>query len=316
MVIEKNDAVHNCFTSEGWDHGRIARTRLCAILISDLISDMAEPRRRAGRIPSEVRPVGELERRRLEPNMLPNVDNIGRFAVFLDLDGTVTDIAERPDEVRVDAPTLELLKALDRACGHALAVVSGRDIEMLDRMLHPLVLAAAGVHGLQRRDSAGGLHLAAESAELQSVVDAMKEAIGDEPGVVIESKRGAVALHYRQRPELEERCRRLVESIVRRRADLETLPGKMVFEIRLQGSDKGDVIEAFLREEPFVGRTPIFAGDDVTDEVGFAIVNSRGGLSIKVGGNSTLARFRAADRHELHDWLTALARAPREERVG
>lgn len=248
--------------------------------------------------------------------MLPNVDDIGRFAIFLDFDGTVAELADRPDAVRVDAATLRLLEALAETADHALAVISGRDIDVVDRMLHPLVLPVAGVHGLQRRDAAGRLHsTASEPSELGSVVDAIREAIGGEPGALIETKTGAVALHYRLRPELERRCRDIVESIVRSRPDLELLRGKMVFEIRLHGSDKGDVIEAFLDEEPFIGRTPIFAGDDVTDEVGFAIVNARGGVSIKVGESTTLARFRAANRGELHAWLTALTRAPRKERL-
>lgn len=248
--------------------------------------------------------------------MLPSIDDIGRFAIFLDFDGTVVEIADRPDAVRVDASTIRLLEALGERTDHALAVVSGRDIAIVDRMLHPLVLPAAGVHGLQRRDAAGKLHLTAmEPAELDSAVLFIEEAIGREPGVVVETKTGAVALHYRSRPELERRCRDIVESIVWRRSDLQLMQGKMVFEIRLQGSDKGDVIEAFLAEPPFSGRTPIFAGDDVTDEVGFAIVNARGGVSIKIGESSTLARFRAANVRELHAWLAALAHEPRKERV-
>lgn len=248
--------------------------------------------------------------------MLPSIDEIGRFAIFLDFDGTVVEIADRPDAVRVDVATIRLLEALSEAADHALAVVSGRDIAVVDRMLHPLVLPVAGVHGLQRRDAAGKLHRAAlEPSELASAVISVEEAIGREPGVFIETKTGAVALHYRLRPELERRCRDIAERIVWRQPDLQLMQGKMVFEIRQQGSDKGDVIEAFLAEPPFKGRTPIFAGDDITDEIGFAIVNARGGMSIKIGESSTLARFRAADVRELHAWLSELAREPRKERV-
>lgn len=248
--------------------------------------------------------------------MLPNVDDIGRFALFLDLDGTVAEIAERPEAARVDIATVELLCALRRAAGEALAVVSGRDIAVIDRILSPLRLPVAGVHGLQRRDAAGRMHRTAEtSAELDSVIRAIEAEVGGEDGVVFERKAGAVALHYRLRPELEARCRAAAERATRERPDLEILPGKKVFEIRLQGADKGDVIEAFLKEAPFRGRTPIFAGDDVTDEVGFAAVNAAGGLSIKVGTNATLARYRAADLPELHLWLAELARASQAERA-
>ncbi|PWB81943.1 MAG: trehalose-phosphatase [Methylocystaceae bacterium] len=249
--------------------------------------------------------------------MLPSIDEIGRYAVFLDFDGTVVELADHPDAVRVDVATVRLLEALGDRVGRALAVISGRDIDVVDKMLHPLVLPVAGVHGLQRRDAAGRLHRAAlDPAELGSIYLLIEEAIGKERGVFIERKVGAVALHYRLRPELERRCRDIVESVIWRRPELQLLQGKMVFEIRLDGADKGDVIEAFLHEPPFAGRTPIFAGDDVTDEAGFAVVNARGGISIKIGANSTLARFRAADVRELHAWLSALAHEPREERVG
>lgn len=248
--------------------------------------------------------------------MLPSIEDIGPFAIFLDFDGTLVELADRPDAVRVDEATLALLEALRARADHALAVVSGRDIAVVDSMLRPLVLPVAGVHGLQRRDAAGRLHCVAfEACELASVALSLEEQIGGEPGVVIEIKTGAVALHYRQRPELELRCRQIVETMLRRRPDLELMHGKMVFEIRAQGSDKGDVIEAFLQEPPFRGRTPIFAGDDLTDEVGFAIVNARGGISIKIGESSTLARFRAASVHELHLWLAELSRAPGDEQV-
>jgi trehalose 6-phosphate phosphatase len=248
--------------------------------------------------------------------MLPNVDDIGRFALFLDLDGTVAEIAERPDAVQVDAATIALLDALRRAAGDALAVVSGRDVAVIDALLEPLRLPVAGVHGLQRRDASGRMHRTGDAAaDLDSLVRAIETDLGDEPGVIVERKTGAVALHYRLRPELEARCRAIAERAVSARPEFEILPGKMVFEMRQQGGDKGDVIEAFLKEAPFRGRTPIFAGDDVTDEVAFAAVNALGGLSIKVGRSATLARYRAADLHELHRWLAELARASQAERA-
>jgi trehalose 6-phosphate phosphatase len=184
--------------------------------------------------------------------------------------------------------------------------------------LHPLVLPVAGVHGLQRRDAAGALHRAAvDPVDIASIVEALRAAIGAETGLLVEEKTGAVALHYRLRPDCAQRCREIAEAVVRGRSDIELLPGKMVYEIRTEGADKGDVIEAFLKEAPFAGRRPVFAGDDATDEVGFAIVNARGGVSIKVGAcATTLARFRAATLHELHQWLGELARAGRKERVG
>lgn len=249
--------------------------------------------------------------------MLPNIDDIRRYAIFLDLDGTIVELADHPDAVHVDVATLRLLKTLRDKSDRALAVISGRDIEVVDRLLHPLVLPVAGVHGLQRRDASGKLHqIAVERPSLGPIGLILDEAIGDEPGIFVERKTGAVALHFRLRPDLEQRCRDIVEEIVPRRPDLCLLRGKMVFEIKLDGNDKGSVIDAFLNEPPFSGRTPIFAGDDVTDEVGFSTVNARDGISIKIGENSTVARFRAENVYELRDWLGDLADDPRTECAG
>lgn len=248
--------------------------------------------------------------------MLPDLDDIGRCAIFLDLDGTIAELADHPDAVRVEPATLRLLERLRDKTGHALAVISGREIAAVDRLLRPLALPVAGVHGLQRRDAAGRLHIVAQDASpLRRVAALVEKAIGEEPGVVIEKKQGAVALHFRQRPELEPRCRTIAETAVNQRPSLRLLCGKMVFEIKLEGADKGVVIDAFLREAPFSGRLPIFAGDDVTDEVGFEAVNARGGISVKIGDGASAARFRAKSLHELREWFEELAGDPARERA-
>ncbi len=238
--------------------------------------------------------------------MLPSINNLERYAIFLDLDGTIVELVEHPDAVRVEASTLRLLEMLRHRSGSALAVISGREIASIDLLLRPLILPVAGVHGLQRRDAAGFVHLH-ETSDIRPVTYVLEKVIGEESGVIIEQKPGAVALHYRLRPDLERRCCEIVEEVVGRRPDLRLVHGKMVFEILQKGADKGSVIEAFLSEPPFLGRKPIFAGDDVTDESGFASVNAVDGVSIKIGADKTAARFRARDVGELHDWLCKLA---------
>ncbi|MBI1868035.1 MAG: trehalose-phosphatase [Methylocystis sp.] len=248
--------------------------------------------------------------------MSPIIEDIRHYAIFLDLDGTIVELSDRPDAVHVDASTLQLLKALRDKTNRALAVISGRDIDVIDRLLHPLVLPVAGVHGLRRRDATGALHpMAPERDDLASTAFLAEATIGKEPGIVVERKAGAVAVHFRLRPDLERRCRDIVEELLRRRPDLRLLPGKMVFEIALHGNDKGSAIAAFLKEPPFAGRTPIFAGDDITDEVGFSVVNACHGVSIKIGANSTAARHRIETVYEFLDWLGELAGAPRTERA-
>ncbi len=246
--------------------------------------------------------------------MLPIIANLARYAIFLDFDGTLVAIADRPNDVRVGGSVSRRIESLSRKTEQALAVVSGREIAAIDQLLLPLKLPIAGVHGLERRDSAGRLHTSAiNGSAFAAIASAIRGAIGAEPGIFIEIKPGAVALHFRLRPELESRCCDIVDGLMRERIDLVMLRGKMVFEIRQSGPNKGTAIEAFLGEPPFAGRIPIFAGDDVTDEEGFAVVNAHSGISIKIGPEPTIARHRAANAHEFQDWLDHLAFASCKE---
>jgi trehalose 6-phosphate phosphatase len=246
-------------------------------------------------------------------HMLPSIDNLGQYCIFLDLDGTLVDIEDRPDDVSVDPATLRFIERLRDHVGRALAIISGRDIHVIDRLLYPLVLPVAGVHGLQRRDAAGRLHSPTiDQSAVEAIAALVESAFLSEPGVVIERKTGAVAIHYRLRPDFEKRCRAVAQKIVSDRADLNLISGKMVCEIRLHGNNKGGVISSFLEERPFKGRRPIFAGDDVTDEAGFLSVNDCGGISIKIGEDLTAARYRAANILELRNWFDGLITPPGE----
>lgn len=245
---------------------------------------------------------------------LPPLDDIERYAIFLDFDGTIVEIEQHPEAVRMEASTVELLRALRERLRGALAIISGREIAVVDRFLRPLRLPVAGVHGLQRRDAYGELHTRA-TFDLNPTIIMLEKRFADAPGVVIEPKRGAIAVHYRLRPELERECRAAVEQIVENNPKLRLLRGKMVWEIAQAGSDKGGAISAFLSEPPFKGRIPLFAGDDVTDEAGFLVVNARGGVSIKIGDGKSAAKYSAANVRELKNWLGAFA-FENEERAG
>jgi trehalose 6-phosphate phosphatase len=243
--------------------------------------------------------------------MLPSIADLGAYCIFLDFDGTLVGIADRPDDVRIDPALLHVIEALRDKVGRALALVSGRDIHVIDRLLYPLVLPVAGVHGLQRRDAAGKLHSPMIDRDVVEAIAARVEAAFPlEPGVVIERKTGAVAIHFRLRPDFEKQCHALAHKIVGGAPDLHMITGKMVCEIRLQGNDKGGVIATFLEERPFKGRRPIFIGDDVTDESGFIAVNACGGVSIKIGEGPTAAIYRVANIAELRRWLEVLAATP------
>jgi len=230
------------------------------------------------------------------------------WALFLDVDGTVLKIAPRPDAVEVSGSLRAILDRLRPLLGGALALVSGRTIADLDYLFAPLRLPAAGLHGLERRDARGRMCREHTAADLGEIRMALGKFALDHPGVMVEDKTHAVAVHYRQAPKAKSKLRAEVRRLTEPRPDLQILDGKMVFEIRPHGVDKGTAIKAFLAEPPFVGRLPIFLGDDVTDEDGFAIVNDLGGHSIRVGGKAkTAARFRLRNVAAVIDWLEWLA---------
>ena len=179
---------------------------------------------------------------------------------------------------------------------------------MVDGFLAPLRLATAAEHGSIRRDASG--HVYADTRSLQAVIavgDALTGFVEDNAGLLLERKQTSVALHYRQRPELKETCRTAVEEAVADNDGLVILPGKMVYEVRPKGCDKGVAVTAFLDEPPFKGRLPVYMGDDVTDEDAFAVVNALGGASIKIDDGESQAQYRT-DREALFDWLAELVR--------
>lgn len=217
-------------------------------------------------------------------------------------------IARTPDAVEVNESLRIVLEKLRPLLGDALALVSGRTIADLDYLFGPLHLPAAGLHGIERRDARGSLHSEGKPVALDEIREALQAFATTYAGVVVEDKTHAIAVHYRQAPTVKAKARAEVRRLVAARPDLQILDGKMVFEIRPRGIDKGAAIEAFMGEPPFVGRTPIFIGDDITDEDGFTVVNDLGGHSIRVGGGAkTVARFRLPNVTAVIEWLNWLA---------
>ncbi|MEO3385886.1 trehalose-phosphatase [Mesorhizobium sp. CAU 1741] len=225
----------------------------------------------------------------------PPID-IRRTAFFLDFDGTLAEIVDDPDKAAISEANFAALQKLAEAADDAVAVVSGRSIAQLDRLLHPLRLPLAGVHGLERRTADGRLVNAPIDEDAQRTLQAGVKTFADaNPGLLAEAKPGSVALHYRMRPDLAAECARLADELARHDPRIEVVAGKMVFEIKLGALTKGDAISAFMEESPFRGRVPFFAGDDVTDETGFKVVNAMGGISLKVGSGKTFADHRVMD---------------------
>jgi trehalose 6-phosphate phosphatase len=243
---------------------------------------------------------------------LPEADP--SWAWFLDVDGTLIEIAHHPDAVSVGGRVLTTIGALARAASGALALISGRAVADLDRLFTPLHLPCAGQHGLERRDAAGRMHIAGgPSPALDLVRGELSRFTHTHPGSHVEDKGLAVALHYREVPQAAEEVLALGRDIARRYGDsLAIQPGKMVLEFRTPGADKGAAIAAFMAEAPFSGRRPVFIGDDVTDEAGFSEVNRRGGISVRIGEDAaTAATFRMADVTALIGWLNGEPHMPR-----
>lgn len=243
-----------------------------------------------------------------DPGRLPPLPAASAF--FLDVDGTLLAIATTPASVTVDPGLPRLLARLRDATGGALALISGRAIAALDRLFGSLRLPAAGQHGAERRDAAGGIHAhAIHASGLGEARAAARAFAGSHPGVLVEDKGLSLAVHFRQAPAAESALRARLEAVVAGSGgELALQPGKMVFEIKPAGRDKGTAIAEFMAELPFRDRFPVFIGDDVTDEYGFSMVNDLGGLSVKVGDGASCARARLAGVEEVRDWLEAYLR--------
>jgi trehalose 6-phosphate phosphatase len=223
--------------------------------------------------------------------------------LFLDFDGTLVDLAPQPEEIVVPPDLITLLQRIQQESNGALAIVSGRPLDQLDFFLAPLRLPAAGVHGAERR-TADGRILQQPVPDVHHLRERLLPLVESHPGLQLELKRGALALHYRHAAHLEQRCVETMMDALRHEPGFTLLHGKMVVEAKPH-INKGDAVAAFLHEAPFRGRRPVFIGDDVTDEAGFAIAQGEvfGGLGIKIGAGPSQALQRLADPAAVLDLL-------------
>jgi trehalose 6-phosphate phosphatase len=236
------------------------------------------------------------------------------IALFLDVDGTLLEIAPEPGAVHVPARLRRSLERLQSATGGALALVSGRALDQIDRLFAPLRLSAAGLHGLERRNLGFKIERATpDPTALECARRRLAAFAAANDGVLLENKGLTLALHYRKAAELADAAAAAAgAAVAESRGALVLLHGKMVCELKPPGVDKGRAIAAFLKEPPFAGRVPVFAGDDLTDEAGFVTINQHSGVSIRIGGPPTAATYRLPSVRALHAWLLDLlgARPP------
>jgi trehalose 6-phosphate phosphatase len=235
---------------------------------------------------------------------LPPMDP--RVALFLDFDGTLADIAPRPEAVVVPPGLIEVLQRLSERLQGALAVVSGRRLADLDTFLAPLKLPAAAEHGALRRLASGRL-TEPRPLDLGHATEVAEALTRRYPRLRMERKTSSVAVHYRAQPQLAQTCVAALAQACERTPGVELLRGKCVVELKPLGVDKGQALACFMKEPPFAGRRPWFAGDDLTDEPGFAWAQQAGGIAVKVGEGPTAARHRIADPAALRAWLARSA---------
>lgn len=227
-----------------------------------------------------------------------------RAALFLDFDGTLAPIAEQPDAVQVHPGLPALLVAMGRRLGGALAVITGRRLADVDQRLAPFAFGGAGLHGAELRSSVGGETRMQLRADVAPLAAALRQRFGHDPRILVEDKQVCVALHFRKAPERAQECRDAMFELAQP-PEFEIIAGNMVVEARPQGTNKGRAVAALLREPPFAGRKPVFVGDDVTDEDGFAVAAELGGYGIKVGPGPTLASYRLDRAEDIVGWLQA-----------
>lgn len=233
---------------------------------------------------------------------LPEGASLGEWAIFLDLDGTLLDLAPRPDAVRVPEDLTDSLHALQQRCGGAVAILSGRPLATIDDFLQPLRPAAAAEHGAVLRRADGSI----DPSDIAAVVPAawrrmIHDMIDGWPGALIEEKPHGFAVHYRANPALEPVISAALHDIAAADDDFEVLPATMAREIRHRMAHKGNALHRLMETAPFAGRQPLFIGDDITDEDAIRAAEQLGGRGLRVADwfDGAPARVRA--------WLKELA---------
>ena len=223
-------------------------------------------------------------------------------ALFCDFDGTLAPIAQRPDHVRVHPATPNLLDQTARRLDGALAIITGRRLQDVDQQLAPFVFAGAGLHGAEMRRQAGQEASLQFHPDTRALLRGLRARFRADDRILVEDKVVCVALHYREAPERALECREAMNELVPR-LDFEIVHGHMVVEARPRGAGKGRALRTLMGYAPFLGRLPVFVGDDVTDEDGFAAAAALGGYGVKVGVGPTVARYRFDRPDDVFGWL-------------
>jgi trehalose 6-phosphate phosphatase len=206
-----------------------------------------------------------------------------RNAVFLDIDGTLIDLAATPDAVIVPPDLPDILQNLAKKTGGALAILSGRKLADIDHLLGPTKFPCAAEHGAIIRDPAGHVTQNVQRpAAYENWLKILNRYAAQMPGIIIEEKQFSLVVHYRRAPEHEAELGQLVERLIGGADDAVLLLAHCAYEIKPRGGDKGDALAQFMQRAPFAGKTPLFVGDDVTDEPAIRMATALGGTGLHV----------------------------------
>lgn len=235
----------------------------------------------------------------------PRPQPTDRWALFLDVDGCLLEFADDPAAVVVSPALHALLRTLQQRLDGALALVSGRGVQDLERLFHAPPWTLAGLHGYELRHADGRRREIAVNPQDQARMRAAVQALaGRLDGVQLEDKQHAMALHCRRNPDRLPALREAAQAVAATLPGYELQPGNLVMEFKPAGMDKGRVVEELMQAPPFAGRTPVYLGDDLTDEHAFAAANRAGGISVRVGSREpSQARFTLPSPRAVHAWL-------------
>jgi len=225
------------------------------------------------------------------------------WVFFLDIDGTLADIAPTPQEAVIPQSTLHNLCRLQSKA--SVTLVSGRSLASIDAMTFPLRFAAAGQHGLEiRYTDREVFYVAGRGEPIKAIEDSVRIFQARHPKLLVEYKGLSIAIHYRKAPDLARTVQDFCDTLMQGQDDVFCLQhGKMVEEIKLRGANKGTAIEYFMQQPNFRNKIPVFAGDDLTDEDAHIVVNRMGGITINIGCPSHAAHYCLAAPQNLRTWI-------------
>jgi trehalose 6-phosphate phosphatase len=225
-------------------------------------------------------------------------------SLFLDFDGTLVDLEDRPDLVRADDALIGLMRRLGTALHGRVAIVTGRASEHILKLFGDVAFAIGGSHGVEFRWPDGRVHTPDMPVGLPQVIEQLRAFVSEREGMILETKPFGAGLHYRMAPDMADAANAIAAQLAEAHG-LHLQPGKMMVELRGATGDKGTAIERLMREPPFTGTRPVFLGDDVTDEDGFHAVNAMGGAGVLVGAERpTAAGYRLDGVAQVREWLT------------